>query len=397
MADETILVVDADQETDQRITSTLESEGYLVFSGVGHVVTDEMANKLNPSLIFIKPLSPSAAGFQPCRAIHTIAKLQNVPIVLLAALKGKVEPQYTEYYGIVDFLKPNFTSEELIAKTISVLASAQPSAEPEPEEMEAFLPVEKEATIEEPPAAEEPMVLNEPPADEELLAWDEPPPVDEPLSMNKPSAGQEAPPEKAPETSRTQEEEFPWEDEAPKPAPARQPLPSRAYRQRRAQNPSLLPWLIGLLGLVILGGGGYFAYEHFMPLQKPAIREAKKAASPVAPEQKEAGNAPSVPPVTAAPVTAPQVVAPAQAPEPVLRQPLYAVQVGAFKTEEIAAILVKKLQGKGYEAFVQKGVTKDNSPIMRILIGNFSDRKAAVKLAGEIQAKEKIKTTIFTN
>jgi len=417
MADETILVVDADHETDQRITSTLEAEGYLVFSGVSHVVTDEMAGKINPSLIYIKPLSANAAGFQPCRTIHTIAKLQHVPIVLLAALKGKVEPQYTEYYGIVDFLKPNFTDEELIAKTVSVLASAKPAAEPE---VELSLPVKEAAAFDEPLAVEEPMVMNEPPAaDEELLVmnespaaeeplgWNEPPAADEPLSMNKPPAGQEVP-----EAARAEEEEFPWEDDEPKPAPSKQPLPSRTYRRGgRAQKPSLLPWLIGLLVLVVLGTGGFVAYQYFMPTQKPAAREAKKAVPPAAPVQKEAANAPSAPPAAvpepAAPVAPPTVPVPAPAapaeapaasqPVPASKKPMYAVQVGAFKTEEIAAVLVKKLKGKGYEASAQKGVTKDKSPIIRVLIGNFSDRKAAMKLAGEIQTKEQIKTTIFTD
>jgi CheY-like chemotaxis protein len=411
MADETILVIDADQETDQRIVSTLEADGYLVFSGVSHLVTDEMVGKLKPSLIYIKPLSPNAAGFQPCRTIHTIPKLQNLPIVLLASLKGRVEPQYTEYYGIVDFLKPNFTSEELIAKTISVLASAKPPAEPE---IETFLQDEEAAAIEEPLAIEEPMVLNEPSADEELLVRNEPPAAGEPLSMSKPPAAekpkalkespaaQEAPKKKTVETTRAEEAEFSWEDEAPKPAPQRQPLPKITYRQSRVRKPSLLPWLIGLLVVVALGGGGFFAYQHFMPIQKPVVREAKKAALPAAAEQKNAGNTPSGSPVTAAPASVPGVIAPAQAPSagqpaPEVRKPVYAVQVGAFKTEEIAAILVKKLQGKGYEASAQKGVTKDNSPIIRVLIGNFSDRKAAMKLAGEVQEKEQIKTTIFTN
>ncbi|MDP2156424.1 MAG: SPOR domain-containing protein [Nitrospirota bacterium] len=388
MADETILVIDADPEIDQKINSTLEAEGYLVFSSASHVVTDEIAEKCKPALIYIKPLSPSAAGFQPCRTIHIIPKLQNVPIVLLASLKGMLEPQHTEYYGIVDFLKLNFTSEELIAKTVSVLASAQPSAEPEEE---AFLPVEEVATFEETPAAEEPYTFEESPA------------AEEPYILTEPPADKETPQKTSPDTQLTEERDFPEEDEMLKPSPSGQPLPRRAYRQGRVQRPSLLPWLIGLLIVVLLGGGGFFAYERFMPAQKPATSEPRNAALPIAPEQKEAVNAPSVPPVPAAPAP----VAPAQAPEPqpssvsqpvpVLKKPLYAVQVGAYKTEEIANNLVKKLQGKGYEAFAQKGVTKDNSPIIRVLIGNFSDRKAAMKLAGEIQTKEQIKTTIFTN
>ncbi len=450
MADETILVVDADQETDQKITSALEAEGYLVFSGVSHVVTDEMAGKLNPSLIYIKPLSPNAAGFQPCREIHAIPKLQKVPIVLLAALKGKVQPQYTEYYGIVDFLKPNFTDEELIAKTVSVLASAQPPAEPE-EEVSRPIEVEESASFEEPLAVEEPMVLSKPPAEEKPAAaedlitrneptapekpsvWNEPTAADEPLSMNKPPAESKTPQKKAPEPTRAKEEEFAWEDETPKPAPSKQPMPNRTYRQRKAQKPSLLPWLLGLLILVALGGGGFFAYQYFMPAQKPVVREVKKAAPPAAPEQKEAASAPTAPPVAQAPATAPAVPAPvattpaqtpaavpapaapvkapepapvaaAKAPAPAVSQPAppskkptYAVQVGAFKTEDIAAVLVKKLKGKGYEAYAQKGVTKDKAPIIRVLIGNFADRKAAMKLASEVQSKEQIKTTIFTD
>ncbi|MBI5633929.1 MAG: SPOR domain-containing protein [Nitrospirae bacterium] len=407
MADKTIFVVDADQETDQRITSTLESEGYLVFSGVGHVVTDEMAGKLNPSLIFIRPLSANAAGFQSCRTIHTIPKLQNVPIVLLAALKDKVQPQYTEYYGIVDFLKPNFTSEELIAKTISVLASAQPPAELE-EVTSLPVEVEETATFGELPAAEEPMVMNEPAAEQEPAS------VEEPIALKEPPAQQETAPKKAAATGHA-EEEFPWEDEIQKPSPSREPLQRRAYRQRRVQRQTLLPWLLGLLVLVLLGGGGFVAYQYFMPSEKPVAREAKKAALPTAPEQKGAENAPSALPVTAAPATAPvtvsEPVAPAAIPAPAApaqasasgqpvaapKKPVYAVQAGAFKTEEIAAVMVKKLQAKGYEASARKGVTKDNSPIIRVLIGNFSIRKDAVKLAAEIQEKEKMKTTIFTN
>jgi len=412
MADETILVVDADHETDQRITSTLEAEGYLVFSGVSHVVTDEMAGKLNPSLIYIKPLSANAAGFQPCRTIHSIAKLQHCPIVLLAALKGKVEPQFTEYYGIVDFLKPNFTDEELIAKTVSVLASARPPAEPELE-VGTFLPNEEVSTFDEPLALEEPMVINKPAADEELLVRNEPLAIEEPMVMNKPPVEQEAPLKKAPETVRVEVEEFPWEDDGPKSEPTRQPLTSRTYRPSRVRNPSLLPWLIGLLILAVLGGGGFVAYQYSMPTQKSAEREVKRALPPAAPIQKEAANAPSAPPVaapelaatvTALPATAPVPApdAPAKSPAasqpvPASKKPMYAVQVGAFKTEEIAAVLVKKLKGKGYEASAQKGVTKDKSPIIRVLIGNFSDRKAAMKLAGEIQSKEQIKTTIFTD
>jgi cell division septation protein DedD len=70
--------------------------------------------------------------------------------------------------------------------------------------------------------------------------------------------------------------------------------------------------------------------------------------------------------------------------------------VGAFRSEENAQVFMKKLQGKGYDAFIQQGSTKDKVPIYRVLIGKHEDRKAAEELAREIESKEQIKTTLFS-
>jgi cell division septation protein DedD len=77
------------------------------------------------------------------------------------------------------------------------------------------------------------------------------------------------------------------------------------------------------------------------------------------------------------------------------RKPFYSVQLGAFKNEDYAQALRSKFREKGYDAFTQPGVTKDRSPIYRVLVNKYEDRKAAQKLAGEIQSKEGIKTTLY--
>jgi cell division septation protein DedD len=69
--------------------------------------------------------------------------------------------------------------------------------------------------------------------------------------------------------------------------------------------------------------------------------------------------------------------------------------LGAFKDEDRAQALTKKFREKGYDAFTRPGVTKDNTPIYRVLISKYEDRKAAKKLAGEIQSKEHIETTLY--
>ncbi len=57
---------------------------------------------------------------------------------------------------------------------------------------------------------------------------------------------------------------------------------------------------------------------------------------------------------------------------------------------------MKTYKGKGYEAFTDKGTTKDNASVYRVLIGKFENRKEALRLSAQIETKEKIKTTIFS-
>jgi len=108
MAGETILVLDGDQEMEERMTTPLEEKGYLVFTASSQVLSAESLDKLSPSLIFIKPLSPSTEGLEPCKTIHGIPTLKDVPIVLLASLKGSSDPRHLRDYGVVDFLRPAF-------------------------------------------------------------------------------------------------------------------------------------------------------------------------------------------------------------------------------------------------------------------------------------------------
>jgi len=76
-------------------------------------------------------------------------------------------------------------------------------------------------------------------------------------------------------------------------------------------------------------------------------------------------------------------------------KPFYSVQIGAYKDEANAQDLAKTFLDKGYDVFVQAGVTKDKSPIFRVLVSKSEDRKTARKLAEEIRSKERIQTTVF--
>lgn len=320
MAGETILVIDAGQDIDHRMTTTLEAESYLIYSVSSQEVNAEMAELLRPSLIYIKPPDLSPTGLEPCKAIHGIPLLIKVPIVILASLKKALGSQYFEEYGIVDFLEPTFGPEELIEKTGTILGKAPPSWHPEDDE------------------------------------------------------------------------------------PAASPQTTRRMAKKR---PALLLPAIGIGVLLVIFGAGFLAYRQFMPVREvppsPAIAPPVRVPS-AAPETGSKSQLPpprnvaeASPPASSAPSTPPKQTSSfsSESGSQPPRRPFHSVQLGAFKNEDRAQALAKKFREKGYDAFTQPGVTKDRSPIYRVLVSKHEDRKAARKLAEEIQSREQVETTLY--
>ncbi|MGZ3590231.1 MAG: SPOR domain-containing protein [Thermodesulfobacteriota bacterium] len=354
MPSETILVVDAGQDIDERMTSTLEAENYLTYDVSSQDVNTEMADLLKPSLIYVMPPDLRPTGLNPCKAIHGIPLLMRVPIVILASLKKAPGPTYLEEYGIVDFLKPTFSPEELIEKTRTILGKTPPPGNPEEEEPDTL----------------------------------------------------------------------------------------RAVRGTEKKRSALLLPAVGITVILGIAGAGYMAYQKFMPSQKgpPSVAVKTPARVPSAapqvglkpqlPPASNVKNTPSTTPTTtpaatpaATPVPAssvpsappvqpssassespsqpPGAVRPADSdPTPQTSKthspkPFYSVQLGAFRDVEIAEALTKKFQEKGYDAFTRSGVTKDRSPIYRVLVNKYDDRKAAQKMAGEIETREQVKTILY--
>jgi len=372
MTGDTILLVDADMKTEERIVSLLEAEGYMVFACSGSKVSEDMVKKFRPALIYLKPLAPSAAGFEVCRTIHTMEALRDVPIVILASLKGPIDSRYTAYYGIVDHLKLTFTPEELIEKTAAVITQRQ-----------AVSTFSEEAAPAETPgrAAEEVQHVTEE-SDGDMQA-----------------AGQ-------PETEHLQAQPVvreEWhDDEIAEPAAGRSDRTEVLYAasrhsRRPSRQGSLKGILLGITAVFALVVAGFVLYRLYLSPQKTV----KKTAPPVESQQQQAvaertpdavpPTASSLPPASPAPVQAPEAPSP---PAPSAK-PFYAVQIGAFKTEAIAGALAQRYKGKGYDAFVQKGTARDSQIVYRVLVGRFDDRKEAVILSAAVASKEKIKTTIF--
>jgi len=173
------------------------------------------------------------------------------------------------------------------------------------------------------------------------------------------------------------------------------------------KRPALLLPAIGIGVLLVISGAGFLAYRQFMPVQEvphsPAITPSVRVPS-AAPETGSKSQVPPTrnvaeasPPASSVPSAPPRQTSSfslesgSQPP----RRPFYSVQLGAFKNEDRAQALAKKFREKGYDAFTRPGLAKDRSPIYRVLVSKHEDRKAARKLAEEIQSREQVETALY--
>ncbi len=437
MLDKTILVIDVDPETEEKIVSTLEAEDYLVFAASGREITSGMAGKISPALIFLKPTANSVEGFEICKAIHNSEAFKNVPIIVLASLRGPLDARYTSFYGIVDSMEMPVSPGAIIEKTEKALGSKSHATQEPLAEEALSISEENESAEETPVTMTHDLMANDPldhdpldhdpldhdpldhdpldhdpldhdPLDHDPLDHD---PLDhDPLDHN-PLDHNPVDKELSDEESGQPSEDYGYRDEDES-----VPAGRLNTRRRRPRKSGLMVPVLLVTAAIAIVAGGFVSYKLFFP---PAqVRVPVKAAAPRAVQQKTPLVVPSVPqqpkeePVAEGKPTETKEALP-QAPKQVSKQaaqkvpaavpavkpgvePFYSVQLGAFTSEAGAEALAKAYKGKGQEAFIHKGTTKDNRPVYRVLIGKFKSRKEASRLAAGLQAEEKIKTTVFS-
>jgi len=401
MIDNTVLVVNADQETEEKIVSTLKREGYQVFTASELYISAEIADNLNPSLIYLQATSST---IQVCEKIHSVEKFKKVPIILLGSLSETLDAQ-ASFDAVVGYLIMPVSPDELIEKTREILGSASDF-----KGSEEYLGFKKEETS----------------------------PVKEPSRVKYEYSFDT-------KTDNTSENVQPGQkySESDKKEEGLESLLKKSMRKRPSKSGLLTPVIVVTAAIVILAVV-FFLYKSFISKPEIPASEAVKPTESVQhqepavlppPEQQEqeqpaAEEKPAI--ENEAPKVAPEVIAPeaivAEKPSPKEQKqeqpvpkeklavknevpkvtpgvaapeakgsekPFYSVQLGAFKIEANAEELAKTHKEKGYETFIHRVTAKDNVIFHFVLIGKFENRKEALQSAEYIRAKEKIETTVF--
>jgi cell division septation protein DedD len=130
-----------------------------------------------------------------------------------------------------------------------------------------------------------------------------------------------------------------------------------------------------------VASGEKLSYAERLASPEPAEERLKKAErSAVATTGREATPKPDAP----AP-TAPAVAASAEPPGAG-----FAIQVAALRERDEADVIVKRLAGKGYPAYVVAPI-KGAPAVYRVRVGKFKDRHEADTVAARLQKEEQFK------
>jgi len=417
MAEKTILVIDTDAETSQRVESILGSEGYTVHKSSGRSDGISAAVEIKPSLIFVNIAMRDTSGLEIAKGIHETESLKDVPIIIITPHGGTVEPRYKAVYGIVDFIKKAFSPEELISKTIDVVEMESPDQPAVGEILPVQAHEQESAAL---PPYEKP-VFKQPQAEEM------PAPEIVPLQIAEKDAFSDIPEEAPTEIIPEPQKGVAHEGLAEKPMPEYIQEPEAAEYEDLSENLGEKPLrrnmtLVLFIVLVITAAGaGFYFYNNSsgkpetpQPMTgkppQPILQEAQKVGPTR--EQQEAKQMNeknmSEPPVSQ-PRKTPDSRQPAVKSEPATAQQkakkklasagkknlFYSVQLGIFKKEANASALVKHFTKLNYKVFAYKTIGKNKKVLYRVLIGRFDNKKEADAMAKTISSKENTKVLIF--
>jgi len=420
MARKTILIIDTDREVMQNMISMLESADYLVFGASNKNDSVNVARKVNPSLIFINIGMSGASGLDISKTIHDDETLKNIPVVILTPHGGTVEPRYTSIYGIIDFLKTSCSPEELITKTQDILSKTTAQEEPAggiPEQTAGQIAVEHNSLEKEPQEQPVEEAVTAHPVREEIEAQlaeelmetgkTETKPAEETgPAIIKEDAEEflsgltdkdvleqklaEKEPEEAEPAAHTQTEEV-FPDSSLQADDSRSHFTEEKI-ERSKKTRTFFP--VFILILILLSVAGILLYRNVWHGQKTDTPVTVRRSIPA---EKQAAEV--QPPQEQQKPRAVQAVKPASIPPPSVAKALpksgYAVQIGAFTNRQNALSITKKYQEKGYSPHVYKSKPKDKGILYRVLIGNFHDRKEAVRLADKIRSEENIDAMVY--
>ncbi len=116
MEDDSILVVDDEEDTVELARMVLEYEGYRVFSASDgeEAIQFLNTNSEKPNLILLDVLMPKVNGLEVCKWIKNNPKLKNIPVLIFTAKVGKKDRIAGKEAGADAYINKPFSADDLL-------------------------------------------------------------------------------------------------------------------------------------------------------------------------------------------------------------------------------------------------------------------------------------------
>jgi DNA-binding response OmpR family regulator len=128
MGNETILVVDDEQNIIELTTMYLEQEGFRVISARDGQAALDRVKADRPALLVLDLMLPKLDGWQVCKKIRTES---DMPILMLTARDDDIDKIVGLEIGADDYMTKPFNPRELVARVKAILRRTEPRR-PEP-------------------------------------------------------------------------------------------------------------------------------------------------------------------------------------------------------------------------------------------------------------------------
>lgn len=125
MAQETILVVEDDQNIAKLVRYNLEKAGYRVFVTITGEDALEHLSKQMADLIILDLMLPKMDGLETCRRLKDDSRLASIPIMILTARGEEVDRVVGFELGADDYVVKPFSPRELVLRVKTILRRGQ--------------------------------------------------------------------------------------------------------------------------------------------------------------------------------------------------------------------------------------------------------------------------------
>ena len=126
MTNETILIVEDDEDILQLLSINIETAGYKPLTALDGFEGLALARKHHPSLIVLDIMLPGMDGFEVCKELKRHPETAEIPVIMLTARGEEVDRIVGLELGADDYVVKPFSPREFLLRIRAVMKRAQP-------------------------------------------------------------------------------------------------------------------------------------------------------------------------------------------------------------------------------------------------------------------------------